>query len=74
VCHDLSRDFSVREDDDAQRHDPAPNPQDENEHFRFQIVCHVVESAAGQIALCVPQEINKFVSSSELVSHFMNKS
>lgn len=35
VSHDLSRDLSVGKYDDTQRHDPAPDPQQENEYFCF---------------------------------------
>ena len=53
MAHDLRGDFTVAENDDDQREDPAPNPQDEDEQFRFQSVRHVVESAAGQVTLYI---------------------
>ena len=52
MSHHLGGDFTVRNDNDGQWDDPAPNPQNEDEHFGFHRIGHVVESAAGQIALC----------------------
>ena len=51
MSHHLGGDFTVRNDNDGQWDDPAPNPQNKDEHFGFHRVGHVVESAAGQIAL-----------------------
>lgn len=51
VIEHSHRDLTVAEDDDRHRNHVAPYPDGKHEHLRLDIIRHVVESAAGQVAL-----------------------
>jgi len=51
VVHDSGCYFAVAADDHSQRSEVVPEPQHKCEKLRWEVIRHVVECAAGQIAL-----------------------
>ena len=51
VVHDFGCDFAVADDDYDQRNEIVPDPQDKCEEPRREILSHIIERAAGQVAL-----------------------
>ncbi len=52
VVKNMSCDFSVTIDDNAQRDYVTPNPEDENKEFNANRIPDIIEGAARQISLC----------------------